>query len=95
MEFQSYIKGELLILIPVLYLIGAMLKKSRLKNKFIPFTLGIIGVALSCVYVISAEDISGIKEIASAFFTAVTQGILTAGATVYVNQLYLQIRKEE
>ena len=95
MNYQDYIKTELLILIPVLYFIGIGLKKSRLPDKWIPITLGISSVVLSAIWVIATADISGLKEAAAAIFTAVTQGVLLAGASVYVNQLYIQTKKEE
>lgn len=95
MDFQDYIKTELLILIPVLYFIGIGLKKSKLPDKWIPAILGVSAVALSAIWIIATTDISGLQEIAAAIFTAVTQGILVAGASVYVNQLYIQAKKEE
>lgn len=95
MNFQDYIKTELLILVPVLYFVGIGLKKSRLPDRWIPVALGITAVVLSAVWVMATADISGIREMASAFFTAVTQGVLVAGASVYVNQLYVQTHKEE
>lgn len=94
MNFQDYIKTELFILIPVLYILGTGLKKSKLPDKWIPVALGISAVLLSAVWVLATADISGLKEAASAIFTAVTQGILLAGASVYVNQLYVQAKKE-
>lgn len=94
MNYQEYIKSELLILIPVLYFIGIGLKKSKLADKWIPLTLGMISVILSSIWVISTCDISGIQEAASALFTAVTQGVLAAGASVYVNQICVQSNKE-
>lgn len=95
MNYQDYIKTELLILIPVLYFTGVGLKKSKLPDKWIPGMLGAISVALSAIWVIATANISSVQEIASAIFTAVTQGILVAGASVYVNQLCVQARKEE
>lgn len=95
MEYQEYIKSELLILIPVLYIIGIGCKKSNLADKLIPLLLGGISVVLSAVWVISTSDISGIKEWLSAVFTSVTQGILIAGTSVYANQLYLQAKKSK
>ena len=95
MDYQNYIKTELLILIPVLYFIGIGLKKSKLPNKWIPSVLGIAGIALSSVWVMATGDFSGMKDIASAAFTAVTQGVLVAGASVYANQIYVQSQKEE
>lgn len=95
MDYQNYIKSELLILVPVLYIVGLGFKKSKIPDKWIPFILGITGIVLSVVWVIATTDIFGVQEIAWAIFTAVTQGVLVAGASVYANQLYIQAKKEE
>jgi hypothetical protein len=95
MDFQDYIKTELLILIPVLYFIGIGLKKSKTPDKWIPIILGVSAVVLSAVWIIATTDISGLQETAAAIFTAVTQGILVAGASVYVNQIVKQSGKSE
>lgn len=95
MDFNEFIKPELLVLVPVLYLIGAGLKRSEFNDKHIPLVLGCIGVLLSAVYIFANTEISGTQAIATAFFTAFTQGVLAAGASVYVNQLIKQERKEE
>ena len=95
MNFQDYIKTELLILIPVLYFVGVGLKESRLPDKWIPLSIGLVGVILSAVWVFATSDVSCGKEIASAIFTSFTQGVLVAGASVYANQLYLQAKKDE
>ena len=95
MNYQDYIKTELLILIPVLYFIGIGLKKSKMPDKWIPIALGVTSVVLSAIWIVATTDISGFKEIAFAVFTVVTQGVLAAGASVYANQLYIQAKKEE
>ena len=94
MDYQEYIKSELLILVPVLYIIGLGLKKSKLKDKWIPMVLGITSIALSAIWVVATSQITNIQEVAAAVFTAVTQGLLAAGASVYVNQLYVQAQKQ-
>lgn len=95
MELQDYIKPELLVLIPVLYLIGLGIKKSRVADKFIPLILGGIGIVLAALYVLPTCPLTDGNSVASALFTAITQGILTAGASVYINQLVVQSKKEE
>lgn len=95
MNYQDYIKTELLILVPVLYFLGVGLKKSKLPDKWIPFILGVSAVVMAAIWVVATTDISGLQEAASAIFTAVTQGVLVAGASVYVNQLYTQAKKVE
>lgn len=94
MDFQEFIKPELLILIPVLYLIGMAIKKSNIADKHIPFILGVTGVFLSGIYLFATDDIIGTRAVATAIFTALTQGILCAGASVYVNQLIKQSKEE-
>lgn len=95
MNYQDYIKTELLILIPVLYFIGIALKKSAIPDKRIPIILGIISILLSAIWLFATTNIYDAKDIATATFTAITQGILIAGASVYVNQIYKQSKKEE
>ena len=95
MNYQDYIKTELLILIPVLYFIGIGLKKSKLPDRWIPVALGVSSVILSTIWVVATADITNLQETAAAIFTAVTQGVLVAGTSVYVNQLLIQAKKEE
>lgn len=91
---KEFIKPELLILIPVMYLIGVAIKKSKLKDSTIPFILGAIAIVLSSLYVFATTDINNIKEVCMALFVSITQGVLTAGASVYFNQLYKQTKKK-
>lgn len=95
MNYQEYIKAELLILVPVMYFIGIGLKKSKLPDKWIPLTLGGISVVLALIWVFATGDVLNVKEAAYALFTAVTQGVLVAGAGVYANQIYIQSTKEK
>lgn len=95
MDFLEYIKPELLILIPVLYLIGVGSKKSALPDKFIPLVLGAVGIVLCTVWVLATSETEGTKDILMAIFTAITQGVLIAGASVYANQIIKQTTKKE
>lgn len=91
---KDFIKPELLVLIPVLYIVGHGFKKTSLiKDKFIPLLLGSISILLAGLYTFATSDVNGIKEITMAIFTAITQGILIAGASVYANQIYKQLQK--
>lgn len=92
---KEFVKPELLILIPVLYIIGAGLKNSKFKDNFIPMTLGITGIILSVIYIFATTDISGTKDILMGIFISITQGILVAGCSVYFNQIYKQLKKGE
>lgn len=90
MTFAEYIRPELLILVPCLYIMGAIIKDSAaIQNRYIPALLGGIGIALSLLYVLGTGDIS-----ATGIFTGITQGILVAGAAVYTNELITQLLKK-
>lgn len=91
---KDMIKPELLTLVPVLYLFGMGLKKSVLvKDNYIPLVLGGMGVILSCLYLVGMAPIAGWRDALLLLFSGITQGILTAGASVYVNQLLKQTQK--
>ena len=92
---KEFIKPELLVLIPVLYLVGAALKKSAVKDKRIPWILGAAGVLLSVLWILSVSEVDSLQSAALAVFSALVQGILTAGASVYMNQIVKQNGKEE
>ncbi|WP_346893497.1 phage holin family protein [Clostridium sp. UBA871] len=81
MEIINYITENALILIPVLYIIGMILKGiERIKDKYIPLILLPIGIGL-------AMALMGIN------INAIIQGILVVGVSVYTNQLVKQINK--
>ncbi len=92
---KEFIKPELIILVPVLYLFGVALKRSQVADKHIPWILGGGAVVLSLAFVVATSEFSGWQSILLGAFSGVTQGILCAGASVYVNQLIKQTEKKE
>ena len=55
---KEVIKPELLVLIPVLYLIGMALKKSSVADTRIPWILGVASVILSLLYILATSTIN-------------------------------------
>ena len=93
---KEYIKPELLVVALVLYFVGMGIKNTELiKDKYIPIILGVLGVIISAIYIVATSSINGYQEVLIVIFTAIVQGILVAGASVYVNQLIKQGNKEE
>lgn len=92
---KEFIKPEFFILIPVLYLVGIGLKKSAVIDKHIPWMLGVIGIVLCVAYTMATLTVLSWQSVLLGAFTAVAQGILCAGASVYVDQLVKQGGKEE
>lgn len=80
-NIMNYITENALILIPVLYVLGAMLKGTeKVEDKYIPILLLPVGIVLAMFLV--GFNVNG-----------VIQGILITGASVYVNQLVKQVNK--
>ena len=95
-EIMNYLKPELIVVALVLYFLGVWLKQSQtVKDKYIPLLLGAAGIIICAVYVFGSCDCKNGSEIAMAIFTSVTQGILVAGLSTYVNQIIKQAGKTE
>ncbi|WP_454053553.1 phage holin family protein [Clostridium sp. Marseille-Q7071] len=85
MDIMSFITEKALILIPVLYIIGMMLKNtSKIQDWSIPWILLIVGIG-------SSIGLLGFN------MESIIQGVLVTGTTVYTNQLFKQstIKKKE
>ena len=81
MEFMDYILDSSLIIIPVIYIIGIILKGLEyVQDKYIPIILLPIGIALSVFSMGLSVD-------------SIVQGVLVVGAAVYVNQVSKQLNK--
>lgn len=82
MDIMKYVTEQALILIPVLYTIGNILKNSDVKDKLIPWILLILGIL-------------GNLALGGLNINSIIQGVLVAGATVFTNQIIKQTTKEE
>lgn len=80
---KDYIMDNALILIPVIYVLGMMLKGTeKVPDKYIPIILLPIGIILAML--IAGFTVDGF-----------IQGVLVVGVAVYANQLIKQALKEE
>ena len=95
-QIMNYVKPELIVVAIVLYFIGMGLKSAQaVKDKYIPLILGGVSIVLCAIWVLATGEFAGGKDIAMAVFTAITQGILMAGLSTYVNQIVKQKGKAE
>lgn len=95
-QIIHYVKPELLVVTVVLYFIGMGIKKSEsIKDKYIPMILGMLGIVMCGIYVFATCTCEDGNQIAMEIFTAITQGILVAGLSTYINQIIKQSGKEE
>ena len=83
MEILTYIKENALIMIPVLLIVGQIIKTiQKIPDKWIPLILLPIGIV-------------GAMALGSWTVDSAIQGILVTGAAVYGNQIVKQLRKNE
>lgn len=81
MEFIDYVIDEALVLIPVLMVIGKIIKNTpRVKNWMIPYILLLLGIVLSGL--LMGFDVYSF-----------IQGVLVTGAAVFSHQLFKQAKK--
>ena len=82
MDILNYVVEEGLIMIPVLYIIGEIVKGTEVvSNKWIPLVLLVISVGFTPL-VLGAYDANNI-----------VQAVLVAGATVFTNEFVKQTNK--
>lgn len=89
MDYAEYVQPELLVLVPILYLIGEAVKRSELLDtKYLPLLLGLLGINFALLYEFANH---GLSE--GSLWTGLIQGVLVAGCAVYANQIYKQSKK--
>lgn len=95
-QIIDFVKPELAVVAVALYFLGTFLKKSQtVKNKYIPLILGGAGIVICAVYVFGTCNCTTRQNLSLAIFTSVTQGIIVAGLSTYVNQIIKQAGKKE
>lgn len=83
MDFTKYLVENAYVLIPVLYILGNILKDLKfISDKYIPIILLGLGILLACGWL-------GFN------ITSIIQGILLTGITVYSNQVMKQLLKND
>lgn len=87
---ENYLRPELSVLAVFLYVVGVGLKKSIFDDRFIPIALGVIGIFVASFYVCVLEGFSG-----ASILTGIIQGVLYAAVSVYGNQIWKQLNKDE
>lgn len=80
---NKYVRAELMVLVPVLYILAKMIDKGKINNDKIPVIIGAIGILLSGIYTFSTVPIPNWHGALFAIFTSITQGILLSGGAIW------------
>lgn len=84
---NKYVRSELLILVPVLFVIKKMLISSKVKSERIPVILMVIAIVCSGLYTFSTVDIPNLHGILFAIFTSLMQGVILSGGAMFGDML--------
>ena len=95
MDITSYIEPELYIIVPVFYVLGMMIKKSSIDDKWIPLILGGMGIVLATAYKFTAYATGDFTDILKILFAGITQGLLCASGSVYANNIVKQMKNKD
>mgnify|MGYP002728963395 CR=1 FL=1 len=88
MDLEELITENKLILVPVLIILGFIIKKiQKIPDKFIPLILLFFGILFSVL----TNSTFALQTVVQ----SVIQGILVTGAAVLGNQIPKQLKKEE
>ena len=90
MNFNDFLRPELLILVPCLWFIGWAIKCSAIKDCAISFILAAISFVLCLVYTFASQQIVGISSVLMCIYISATQGIIATACAVFGNQLIKQ-----
>lgn len=92
----NFILESYLPLIPVLLIIGYIMKKSsKIKDTSIPLILCIVGIVFALLVTIAAADLSTWQKVVSEITQGIIQGVLVTGGAVLGSQIAIQKRKAD
>lgn len=80
---NEYIRSELLVLTPVLYIIARVLKDNQVSNRRLPVYLMLISICLAGIYTFAVTDVSSFPKVLMAIFSTLVQGILLSGTAIF------------
>lgn len=96
MSLEDFIKPELLVLIPVLYLFGIGFKRSKIPDTLIPILLGAVSILLSASWVFATSDIVGARVLHMRYSFRSRRGSYPrAVAFTSINYIFNQKRKNK
>jgi len=91
-DILSHIRAEMLVIVPVLIIIGKIIKSTHLiKDKYIPLILSALSIIMSIAWIFIYTPESPPRAI----LDGVIQGVLLAGAAVLGNECAKQAKKDE
>lgn len=80
---NQYVRSELLVVVPVLYILARILSSSKVANRKIPIILLLVSVTLAGIYTFAVVPVNDFKTVLMAVFSSLIQGVLLSGSAVF------------
>jgi len=93
LEFENhYISGELLVLVPMLYILGKYLDQTKINNNHIPMILLSVSVFLTGIYTFATCETGSFQAFLMAIFMSAAHGVLLAGGSVFGGVVFQSVK---
>lgn len=76
------------------YYLGTLVKKTRIKDEYIPFILTAFAIILVLMGELAGTEAFGERQLVQAVRNSIVKGLVVAMSAVYVNQIIKQKRKK-
>lgn len=76
------------------YYLGTLVKKTRIKDEYIPFILTAFAIILVLMGELAGTEAFGERQLVQAVRNSIVKGLVVAMSAVYVNQIIKQNRKK-
>ncbi len=81
--FHQYAKSELMVLIPVLFVINKFIYNGNEESKHESLIISSVSIVLCGIYTFATVEVSDASSFLKAIFVSLTQGILYAGVSIF------------
>lgn len=82
-----------IIQIVILYLIGALISSSRVRNEHIPLILVILSICIKLISNLSVQYIDQLEHLNTLFYGSIIDGFFLACVPITIKQFGIQFRK--
>ncbi len=93
MDITEFVKPSLSVLIPILYLCGIAIKKSKIADYKIPFILSGVGILLANIWLFAEGLPLNWHDVIEKLLSGTVQGIICAACSVYTKNLLKQYQE--
>lgn len=93
-EILNYLNEDYIVMAVATYYLGYLIKKTRIKDKYIPFIITVFAISAVFMKEIPTIDIANKRQWIELIYTGIIKGLFVSMTTVYINQIIKQSKKD-